>query len=81
MAKVIELKKNAPVNEETWGTLNGAILAAWRKNMGYSKREAVRQLGCSRQAWDDWENDNHKIPRYIVLAIDALALGSKGYAI
>jgi transcriptional regulator with XRE-family HTH domain len=52
-----------------------ATLTAWRERMGYSQRDACRELGCSRGAWANWENGAHEIPRYIGLALAALALG------
>lgn len=54
-------------------------LAAWRERMGYSQRDAAVALGCSRQAWADWENGVRRTPRYIGLACAALALGMKPY--
>jgi transcriptional regulator with XRE-family HTH domain len=54
-------------------------LAAWRERMGYSQRDACAALGCSRQAWSDWENGKTNTPRYISLACAALALGMTGY--
>jgi len=56
-----------------------ATLTAWRTRMGYSQRDAVRALGCSREAWGNWEGGKHAIPRYIGLACAALALGMSAY--
>jgi len=56
-----------------------ASLTAWRERMGFSQRDACEALGCSRQAWSDWESGEHKTPRYIGLACAALALGMKPY--
>jgi transcriptional regulator with XRE-family HTH domain len=56
-----------------------ASLAAWRERMGFSQRDAAEALGCSRQAWADWENGVRRTPRYIGLACAALALGMKPY--
>ena len=50
------------------------ILKVWREQMGYSQREAVKELGCSRRALDGWENDRHEVPRYIALAMSALTV-------
>lgn len=60
--------------------LCGATLRSWRKRMGgYSIREASAVIGCDRESWSNWENDRRRIPRYIGLAMDALALGLKPY--
>ena len=59
--------------------LNGSILKSWRERMGFSEREACKQIGCSRNAWAGWEKDEQKIPRYIGLACAALALGMTPY--
>lgn len=60
-------------------TLNATVLKAWRERMGYSQREAASVLGCSRSAWQGWEDGTQKPPRYIGLACAALALGMKPY--
>lgn len=54
-------------------------LKAWRERMGYSQREACEAIGCSRGAWAGWEQGTHGIPRYIGLAMAALALGMGDY--
>lgn len=59
--------------------LSGKVLASWRERMGYSQRDACTALGCSRGAWAGWENGTQEVPRYIGLAIAALALGMKPY--
>jgi transcriptional regulator with XRE-family HTH domain len=60
--------------------LNGKTLELWRERLGYSQREACEVLGCSRDAWRRWETGKQKpIPRYIGLAMAALALGMKPY--
>jgi len=56
-----------------------ASLAAWRERMGYSLREAAENIGCSKQAWINWEQGRQDVPRYIGLAMAALALGMKPY--
>jgi DNA-binding transcriptional regulator YiaG len=56
-----------------------ATLTAWRKRMGFSQREASIAIECSRTAWANWESGRHRIPRYIGLAIAALALGLSAY--
>jgi transcriptional regulator with XRE-family HTH domain len=50
-------------------------LLLWRERMGYSQTEASRQLGCSKVALIGWELGRKKTPRYIHLAMAALALG------
>ena len=64
-------KKPAPIAPAT--------LESWRVRMGFSQRDAVKALGCSREAWANWENGKHVIPRYIGLACAALALGMSAY--
>lgn len=54
-------------------------LREWRERMGYNQREASEQLGCSRAAYQGWETDGGKPPRYIGLACAALALGMTAY--
>jgi transcriptional regulator with XRE-family HTH domain len=57
-----------------------ATLTAWRTRLGYSKRQAAEVLGCSRDAWSGWESgDQPNIPRYIGLAMAAIALGMTPY--
>lgn len=59
--------------------LSPVTLTAWRTRMGYSQREACDALGCSRGAWAGWETGKNEIPRYIGLAMAALALGMTPY--
>jgi transcriptional regulator with XRE-family HTH domain len=54
-------------------------LKEWRERMGYNQREAAIAVGCSRAAWQQWEGGKLRIPRYIGLAIAALALGMQPY--
>jgi len=54
---------------------NSNPVAEWRTLMGYSTRQAADALGCSRQALDGWEQGRHPTPKYIKLAMDALACG------
>lgn len=61
-------------------TFTGADLAKWRARMNYTTRTAPEALGCSRQAYMNWENGTHDVPRYIALAAAALALGIDPYA-
>lgn len=59
--------------------LSGKTLTLWRERMGFSQREACEKLGCSRGAWSGWEGGTQDIPRYIGLAMAALALGMTPY--
>jgi DNA-binding XRE family transcriptional regulator len=54
-------------------------LAVWRERMGFSQVQAAKEIGCSRQAWIGWEVGSKRTPRYIYLAMAALALGMKPY--
>jgi hypothetical protein len=47
--------------------------------MGYSQRKAAYELECSREALAGWEQGRHRVPRYIALAMGALALGMQPY--
>jgi len=59
--------------------IDGGQLKAWRTGMGFSQRDASASLGCSKQAWIDWETGRHKVPRYIGYAMAALAMGMSVY--
>lgn len=65
--------KNAPEK------LSPETLKAWRKRMEFNKTHACDALGCSREAWANWEGGRTRIPRYIGLAMAALALGMTQY--
>ncbi len=52
-------------------------LATWREVMGYSQRDAAEQLGCARASVQKWEHQPEHTPKYIRLAMAALALGIK----
>lgn len=52
-------------------------LKAWRERLHFSKTQAARELGCSRQSIYDWEAGTYPVPRYIELAAAAIALGIK----
>jgi transcriptional regulator with XRE-family HTH domain len=52
---------------------------AWREAMGYSQRDAAEALGCSRASIQNWEQGINECPRYIGLAMAALALGMHPY--
>lgn len=62
-------------------SLDHRVLTKWRELMGYSEREAVRTIGCSRETWSGWEKGEKKIPKYIGLAMAALAMGMKPYGV
>jgi len=59
--------------------LSAETLTAWRKRMGYSQRDACEALGCSRGALGRWETGIKTMPRYIGLAMAALALGMRPF--
>lgn len=60
--------------------LNPQVLTSWRERMGFSQRDAAEAIGCSRGAWAGWESGKQSpIPRYIGLALAALALGMTPY--
>lgn len=50
-------------------------LAIWRARMGFSRSDACEALECSGAEWSRWESGEVKVPRYINLAMAALALG------
>lgn len=54
-------------------------LIQWRERMGYSQRDAAEAVGCSRRAWMMWESGQTRVPRYIGLALAALALDMSPY--
>lgn len=68
-------KTKPPVIEK----LSPTTLMNWRERMGYTQVLAAKELGCSRTAWIGWEDGTHKIPRYIGLAMKALAIGMTPY--
>lgn len=51
-----------------------ADLEAWRSRMGWSVREACRQLGLSQDRWRRMA-EGGRIPAHIALACAALAFG------
>jgi transcriptional regulator with XRE-family HTH domain len=55
--------------------LTPETITRWRERLFLSQREAARKLGCSRGALAGWESGQTEIPRYIGLAMAALALG------
>ena len=50
-------------------------LVTWRETMGLTQREAAEALGCDRDDFAIWEKQPSTTPRYIKLAMAALALG------
>jgi len=59
--------------------LNRETMALWREQMGYTMNEAADELGCSKRSLTNWENGHFPIPRYIGLAMNALALNMRPY--
>ena len=51
-----------------------ASLKNWRKQLGYSRAAAARELGCAVNSIRAWET-GQKIPRYIELACIAISNG------
>jgi transcriptional regulator with XRE-family HTH domain len=49
----------------------------WREVMGFTQDQAAAELGCSRTAFGGWERAPATLPKYIKLAMAALALGIK----
>lgn len=49
----------------------------WRENMGYTVDDACALLGVKQDDFNQWENDVKLVPRSILLACAALALGIK----
>ena len=58
-----------------------ASIMAWREAMGFTQRDAAEALGCSRAALGNWENAVTDCPKYIGLAMAALALGMTPYGL
>jgi transcriptional regulator with XRE-family HTH domain len=50
-------------------------LVTWRATMGFNQREAAEALGCPLTDLVDWERGAITTPRFIKLAMAALALG------
>ena len=50
-------------------------LATWRETMGLTQREAAEALGCDRRRHRHMGAQTDTTPRYIKLAMAALALG------
>ena len=36
--------------------MRGTVLAAWRRDLGWSQQRLARELGVERQLVDDWEH-------------------------
>lgn len=67
--------------ETTAKPIPPASVVAWREAMGFTSRDASEALGCSRQALLNWEHGTNECPRYIGLAMAALALGMTPYGV
>ena len=44
-------------------------LLRWRKGHNFSQQEAAELIGCGRRSWQQWEQGDNAIPRYIELAL------------
>ena len=53
--------------------MSGESLAAWRTARGLSQGALADALGCSRRAIVNWETGVYPVPRYIALALAAIA--------
>ncbi len=49
--------------------------AAWRARLGFTKADAARRLGLSRNSVQAYEQGTSPIPLHVALACAALALG------
>lgn len=49
----------------------------WRESMGFSVDDACALLEISKAQVADWESESAPVPRHILLACAALALGIK----
>jgi transcriptional regulator with XRE-family HTH domain len=54
-------------------------MTTWRQRFGWSRTEAAKQLGCSRNSLAAWESGASGIPKYIALACSALAMNIAPY--
>jgi transcriptional regulator with XRE-family HTH domain len=61
--------------DKTMTTTPDQSLVTWRATMGFNQREAAEALGCSPADLADWERGAATTPRFIRLAMAALALG------
>jgi transcriptional regulator with XRE-family HTH domain len=59
--------------EETMTETEDGLLTAWREQHGLTRRGAARALGCSRNTWGRWETGETPVPRYVLLALQALS--------
>jgi DNA-binding XRE family transcriptional regulator len=50
----------------------GAQLKAWRERREFSKAEAARQVGVSRNSWIAYEAGRRPVPKTVELAICAV---------
>lgn len=55
------------------------LMLIWREQMGFSQRDAVMALGCSRGALLGWELGRHDLPLYIRHAMSSLAVGMEPF--
>jgi len=67
------------VKPRTASSTKHNTLTLWRERMGYSPDDACDALGCSTHDWVTWEGNNNA-PRYILLALGALAMGMEPYS-
>jgi transcriptional regulator with XRE-family HTH domain len=74
-------KPNTTVTETTAKPIPPATVVAWREAMGFTQRDAAEALGCSRTALVAWEHGTNDCPKYIGLAMAALALGMTPYGV
>jgi len=42
--------------------MRGSVLAAWRKDLGWSQERLANELGVERQIVDDWERSPNITP-------------------
>lgn len=77
MKPAIETTSDRPA-APTITAIDAVTVEKWRVDMGYSVRDAAIQLGCSRDAFTRWQREGGA-PRYIGLAMSALALGMETY--
>lgn len=71
--------KTRPAPVEAERPISPAMIKAWRERMGFSQDDAALALGCSRRTLTGYETGQHQAPRYIGLAMAALAMGMKPY--
>lgn len=72
---MVAIESNEPNELTSAKPIPAASVLAWREAMGFSQRDAAEALGCARQALHNWEHGTVECPRYIGLAMAALAMG------